>query len=94
MQYINSQYDFCSQKNKQLIIERGISFEDVIAAIQDDRLLDVIKHHNQERYVHQLVYVVNYVYLFPFVRKDEETVFLKTIFPSRKLTRQYLGDVQ
>jgi len=31
------------------------------------------------------------VYLAPYVRKDRYTVFLKTIFPSRKLTKQYLG---
>jgi predicted DNA binding CopG/RHH family protein len=32
-----------------------------------------------------------YVYLVPFV-EDERTVFLKTIIPSRKATKQYLGE--
>ena len=32
-----------------------------------------------------------YVYLVPFV-EDEHTVFLKTIIPSRKATKQYLGE--
>ena len=32
-----------------------------------------------------------YVYLVPFV-EDEDTVFLKTIIPSRKATKQYLGE--
>jgi hypothetical protein len=32
----------------------------------------------------------NYVYLVPFVKKDESTIFLKTIFPHRKLTQPYL----
>jgi hypothetical protein len=31
------------------------------------------------------------VYLVPFV-EDEHTVFLKTIIPSRKATKQYLGE--
>jgi hypothetical protein len=31
------------------------------------------------------------VYLVPFV-EDENTVFLKTIIPSRKATKQYLGE--
>jgi len=31
------------------------------------------------------------VYLVPCV-EDERTVFLKTIIPSRKATRQYLGE--
>jgi hypothetical protein len=33
----------------------------------------------------------DYVYLVPFV-EDELTVFLKTIIPSRKATKQYLGE--
>ena len=41
----------------------------------------------------QRIFVVrreDYVYLVPFV-EDEHTVFLKTIIPSRKATKQYLG---
>jgi hypothetical protein len=33
----------------------------------------------------------DYVYLVPFV-EDEHTVFLKTIIPSRKATKEYLGE--
>jgi hypothetical protein len=33
----------------------------------------------------------DYVYLVPFV-EDEQTLFLKTIIPSRKATKQYLGE--
>ena len=33
----------------------------------------------------------HYVYLVPFV-EDEHTVFLKTIIPSRKATKEYLGE--
>ena len=33
----------------------------------------------------------DYVYLVPFV-EDEHTVFLKTIIPSRKATKDYLGE--
>ena len=32
-----------------------------------------------------------YVYLVPFV-EDEHAVFLKTIIPSRKATKEYLGE--
>ena len=31
------------------------------------------------------------MYLVPFV-EDEHTVFLKTIIPSRKATKEYLGE--
>ena len=33
----------------------------------------------------------DYVYLVPFV-EDEHTVFLKTIIPSRRVTKQYRGE--
>ena len=37
-----------------------------------------------------VVKIKDYAYLVPFV-EDEETKFLKTIIPSRKATREYLG---
>ncbi|NNM58313.1 MAG: toxin [Legionellales bacterium] len=90
------QDEFSADKNLLLVTERGISFEAVVAALDNSQLLDVLVHHNSEKYPNQEIYVVNidgYVYLVPFVRKDERAVFLKTIFPSRKLTKKYLGKV-
>ncbi len=87
------QYDFSAEKNQQLIKERGISFEEVIAAISEGAVLDILPHPNPAKYPNQKIYVLNlnnYVCLVPFIRKDENTVFLKTIFPHRKLTKQYL----
>ena len=51
-------------------------------------------HPNQERYPNQKVSVViinDYAYLVPFVESDNE-IFLKTIIPSRKATKEYLGE--
>lgn len=89
------EYDFSVEKNRELIQERGISFEEVIAAIKEGAILDILPHPNREKYAHQEMYVLNinnYVFVVPFVRRDRNTVFLKTIFPHRKLTKQYLGD--
>ena len=87
------QFDFSAEKNQQLIEQRGISFEEVIVAIKEGAVLDILPHPNPTKYPNQMVYVLyinDYVYLVPFVRKDKKTVFLKTIFPHRKLTKQYL----
>jgi hypothetical protein len=87
-------YEFSSDKNQYLIKERKISFEDVIAALGNGKLLDTIDHHNKTKYPNQEIYLIDingYIYLVPFVRKDKQTVFLKTIVPSRKLTKKYLG---
>jgi len=85
-------YEFSAEKNQLLIKERSVCFEDVITALEDGKLLDTIDHHNARRYPNQEIYIVGingYVYLVPFVRKDKQTVFLKTIIPSRKLTKKY-----
>lgn len=86
-------YKFPIEKNQWLLEERGISFESIIAAIENDQLLDVIYHPNQSKYPRQKMYVLqidNYVYLVPFVEKNEETIFLKTAFASRKATKFYI----
>jgi hypothetical protein len=86
-------YEFPIEKNQWLLNERGISFEIIIAAIENDQLLDIIYHPNQSKYPHQKMYVLyinEYVYLVPFVEKNEETIFLKTAFASRKATKLYI----
>ena len=85
-------FDWSEEKNQQLIEQRGISFEFVVSSIEQDGLVDVLEHPNQERYPGQLIYVVEiveYIYLVPFVIQADGTRFLKTIIPSRKATRDY-----
>ncbi len=75
-----------------MIKERGISFEDIVTALDSGRLIETIDHPNLAKYPHQKMYVVeinNYISLVPFVRKDKYTVFLKTIFLSRKAKKYY-----
>jgi uncharacterized DUF497 family protein len=82
------------EKNAKLKAERGIGFEDIVFHIERGDLLDILAHQNPERYGGQRIFVVrreDYAYLVPFV-EDEQTVFLKTIIPSRKATKQYLGE--
>jgi len=87
-------FNWNSDKNRTLIEERGISFEEVVYSIQSGSLLDDMSHPNQEKYAHQRIFVVqmnDYAYLVPYVENDNE-IFLKTIVPSRKATKQYLGE--
>lgn len=79
-------------KNAKLRAERGIGFEDIVFHIDRGDLLDTVDYSHTDRYAGQRMFVVrreDYVYLVPFV-EDEHTVFLKTIIPSRKATKQYL----
>jgi hypothetical protein len=71
---------------------RGITFEEVVYYLTHNGLLDTIEHPNQKKYPGQRIFIINieeYVYLVPFV-EDKETIFLKTLIPSRKMTKLYL----
>ena len=80
-------------KNGRLKAGRGISFEEIVAAVEEDGLKDVLVHPNQRRYPGQVVLVVAYRSdIFLVLSVEEKTYyFLKTIIPSRKATRDYLG---
>ena len=86
-------FDWNPDKNKWLKEQRGITFEEIVFHILHGGLLDVLEHPNKKQYRGQRIFVVNvegYVCLVPFV-ETKEKVFLKTIIPSRKLTKKYLG---
>jgi len=80
------------EKNILLKKERGICFDDVMVAIHEGRIVDIVEHHNKERYPNQKILIVeigSYAYLVPFVI-DGDGIFLKTVIPSRKATKKYL----
>ncbi|MCK4797988.1 MAG: BrnT family toxin [Spirochaetes bacterium] len=86
-------FNWNPDKNDQLILERNVSFEEIVMAINEGNVVDVYDHPNQQQYPNQKIYAVqidNYIYLVPFVKNDDE-IFLKTIIPSRKTTKKYLG---
>ena len=79
-------------KNERLKIERRITFEKIVEAIEGGGLLGVLEHPNTIRYPHQRVFVVEfegYAYLVPFIEAPG-CRFLNTIIPSRKATREDL----
>lgn len=86
-------YAWDSDKNEWLKIHRGISFEEAVFHIERGGLLAIAEHPNAAKYPRQKLFIINidgYAFLVPFVENEHE-VFLKTIIPSRKATRNYLG---
>lgn len=86
-------YVWNKEKDQKLQIERGISFAEVVIHIAAGDLLDVVEHPRPEKYEGQRIFIVKirgYAWLVPFVESEDE-IFLKTIIPSRKATRKYLG---
>jgi len=84
-------FDWDNEKNKKLIKERKISFEAIVSLIESGNIISTVT--GKGKYTHQKQFIVEmnrYIYVVPFVENDQR-VFLKTIIPSRKLTRKFLS---
>ena len=85
-------FDWNEEKNQLLKETRNITFEEIVLAVANGQLLDIVEHPVKSKYPDQkliIVEVLNYAYVVPFIETDE-TYFLKTIYPSRKATKSYL----
>ena len=81
-----------NEKNEWLIKHRGVCFEQVVLLLEGQEVLDVLEHPNQKKYPGQKIAIVridDYAYLVPYIQEGND-IFLKTIIPSRKATREYL----
>ena len=82
-----------AEKNEVLTKERGITFEEIVQRIEAGAKVIETDHPNKEKYPNQKILIVDvdgYAYLVPLVI-DKDEYFLKTIIPSRKATKKYLG---
>lgn len=83
---------YSEEKNRLIQRQHGISFEEVIDALEEKRIVAAFPNPNRRKYPNQVVVVVEirrYAYVVPTV-EGEESIFLKTAFPSRKYTKKYL----
>ena len=90
--YVRMKYEWNPDKNIILKKERNISFEDIIFHLIQGDIWKISDHPKQDRYPGQEIYFViidDYIYLAPYI-KEENYIFLKTIIPSRKATKDYL----
>ena len=82
-----------TEKNELLARERGITFEEIVQKIESGAQVIETGHPNKKKYPNQKILIVDvegYAYLVPYIAEGNE-LFLKTIIPSRKATKKYLG---
>lgn len=88
---------FSEEKNQLLQATRGICFDDVLDAFVKEKLLADIRHPSK-KYVSQRIYVVEigkYAYAVPYIiNVYKREIFLKTMYPSRVLTKKYMKGVE
>ena len=71
-------------KNEELKRIRGVSFEEIINA----KLIGIKKHPSRKNQNIMLFEYREYVWVVPYVI-EKDYIFLKTLFPSRKYTKEY-----
>ena len=71
-------------KSRRLKKVRGVSFEEIIAS----KLIDIRKHPNKENQNILIYQHKGYLWVVPYVMEGD-VIFLKTIYPSRKLMKLY-----
>ena len=93
VKYKGYKIEFPEEKNLLLKETRGVGLEDVVTAIEEEKILGDVKH-SSKKYPHQRILVIKmeeYVYAVPYViDKKRRVIFLKTVYPSRVLTDKYM----
>jgi hypothetical protein len=69
----------------------GVGFEEAVVAIESGAVLDIIANPVRENQRMFVLEIDGYAYVVPFVENDEG-IFLKTVYPSRKYTAHYLSN--
>jgi hypothetical protein len=86
-------YSWDETKNRYLSINRNMSFERILVALEEGDILQVLQNPNQYKYKNQKIYILNidnYAWVVPF-RDEADKRVLITAYPSRKFTAEYLG---
>ena len=71
-------------KSERLKRTRGVSFEEIIGA----DLIGIKKHPSRKNQNIMLFKYKRHIWIVPYV-VEKDYIFLKTLFPSRKYTKEY-----
>jgi len=78
-------------KNEWLILNRGISFEEISDRILNSDYLEILENPTRENQQYFIMNIDNYTWVVPFLITENDQIILKTAFPSRKFHKKY-GD--
>ena len=81
-------FNWSHEKNELLKAERGISFEEIMLLIESGHILGIEENPARTNQKIYILEIENYAFVVPFVKNQNE-IFLKTAFPSRKYTKRF-----
>ena len=83
-----------TEKAKNLLTNadrEGVSFEECVIALEEGRVLADLPHPTRSNQRVFILEINGYAHVVPYVVESEDSIFLKTVFPSRKHHAKYLG---
>lgn len=79
------------EKNKRLMAECFISFEEITGLLLSKSYLDIIENPSRDGQMSFILIIQGYTWVVPFLIDDQNRIILKTAFPSRKFHKRYGG---
>jgi len=76
-------------KNEWLVINRGISFEEISDRILNGDYIEILENPARENQQYFIMEIDHYIWVVPFLINENDQIVLKTAFPSRKLHKRY-----
>jgi hypothetical protein len=77
------------EKNQWLLSERGISFQEIADRIVAGEYIDLLENPARPGQDIVVLAIEGYIWVVPFVVEEDDTIFLKTAYPSRKFQKRY-----
>jgi len=79
------------EKDRKLILERGLSFDEIAELLFEKKYHSILKNTSRPEQKIFIVPYKDYTYVVPFIIDDNQNIVLKTVFPSRKYHKVYGG---
>lgn len=80
-----------AEKDLWLQEHRGVSFQDIATCMLSDNLIDMIENPSRGGQQAFVIRFHEYIWVVPFVLENDDSIFLKTAYPSRKMNTRFGG---
>ena len=76
-------------KERKLREERGIEIREIAELIADGKYMAILENPSRPSQFIFLVWYHQYTHVVPFVIAEDETIVLRTVFPSRRFHQMH-----
>ena len=73
------------------MVNRGISFQEIADRMRAGDYIDLLENPARPDQDIAVLVIDGYTWVVPFLVEEDDTLFLKTAYPSRKFNRRYGG---